>query len=314
MIKSEIDHTATYEANAALYQVAPRKIIKISLWVAALLMGLFLVISSIATTTKVQAYCKWPCFEKPYQKKVVKKRYRKRYTKRYRKHTRRLTKKRRSYRKVYAKKRVKKRVKKRTRKRTKYAKKSRRVRVSKRTTKRTFKRSKSQTAVTDMYVPPRNFGVDYKVVRALIRQESGGNCCIRSHAGALGKFQIMPGTARVWAARAGHPRLRRASYRNLKRALYTPSIAQDIARVYMNFYARKYAWAGRAQIPLVLIAYNGGPKRAQQAARCWKRHGYLCTYRRETHHYVRNIMKMAGLKNVKVIRIGGKKRRRKRRR
>jgi len=140
------------------------------------------------------------------------------------------------------------------------------------------------------------FAISARTVASLVRQESGGHCCRRSRAGALGKYQIMPRTARIWSKAAGHPRLRRTSYRRLKRALYNPKISRDIARAYINHYKRKY---GRDE--LVLIAYNGGPKRAKQAYRCMRKRGYLCVYRRETYNYVRSIYRMAGRKHMRIV-------------
>jgi soluble lytic murein transglycosylase len=88
------------------------------------------------------------------------------------------------------------------------------------------------------------------LVHAVIRQESAFDLDARSHAGALGLMQLMPGTAREVAGKAGMPydpgRLTRDAGYNI--ALGSRYLSQMLGR-----------YDGTA--PLAIAAYNGGPGR-----------------------------------------------------
>ena len=94
----------------------------------------------------------------------------------------------------------------------------------------------------------------------LVQQESGWNARARSHAGAMGLAQLMPGTARYLGVRdAWDP------YQNLDGG----------ARYLREQYDEFRSWR------LALAAYNAGPEAV-------RRHGGVPPYR-ETRNYVRII-------------------------
>jgi soluble lytic murein transglycosylase-like protein len=116
-----------------------------------------------------------------------------------------------------------------------------------------------------------NHGLDPKLFKAQIRQESGFNPRARSRVGAIGVAQIMPSTARAWKVNPWHP----ISALN--------AAARNMAR-----YVRTYKKQGHDQQTaekLALAAYNAGP-------------GAVAKYKavppyRETKQYVHSILKEA---------------------
>jgi soluble lytic murein transglycosylase-like protein len=93
-----------------------------------------------------------------------------------------------------------------------------------------------------------------------VQQESGWNANARSHKGAMGLAQLMPGTAARLGVNANDPR------ENLEGG----------ARYLRMMYDRFGSWR------LALAAYNAGPEAVD-------RHGGIPPYR-ETTNYVRKIL------------------------
>ena len=112
----------------------------------------------------------------------------------------------------------------------------------------------------DARAAARRHGIPEDLFLRLIRQESGWNPNARSHKGALGLAQLMPGTARALGVNPADPR------QNL-----------DGGARYLAMQFRKFgSWR------LALAAYNAGPGAVEK-------HGGIPPYR-ETRNYVRAIM------------------------
>jgi soluble lytic murein transglycosylase-like protein len=105
----------------------------------------------------------------------------------------------------------------------------------------------------------RLHGVPEDLFLRLVQQESGWNPSARSHKGAMGLAQLMPGTARALGVDANDP------HQNLEGG------ARYLAAQYREF----GSWR------LALAAYNAGPNAV-------KKHGGVPPYR-ETRNYVRII-------------------------
>jgi soluble lytic murein transglycosylase len=99
----------------------------------------------------------------------------------------------------------------------------------------------------------REFHLDPALLRALVRQESVFNPGARSHAGALGLSQLLPGTAKPLAKSVLRVRYRRAF-------LYDPGINARLGAAFFRQLLDRFG-GDRAY---ALAAYNGGPARMQR--------------------------------------------------
>ena len=106
----------------------------------------------------------------------------------------------------------------------------------------------------------RRHGIPEDLFLRLVRQESGWNASARSHKGAMGLAQLMPGTARQLGVNPRDPA------QNLEGG------ARYLAQQYRKF----------GNWRLALAAYNAGPGAVEK-------HGGIPPYR-ETRNYVRIIM------------------------
>lgn len=100
------------------------------------------------------------------------------------------------------------------------------------------------------------YGVDPFLVQAIIRQESGFRPAVKSHAGAVGLMQLMPGTARytarVFLEGAGE------AYR--RRDLVTPEKNIRLGTMYI----RVHTAHASDNVALALAGYNAGPAPLQR--------------------------------------------------
>ena len=105
-------------------------------------------------------------------------------------------------------------------------------------------------------------GLDPRLFDALVQQESAYDPMARSHAGAMGLTQLMPGTARMLGVTDP----------------FDPAQNLDGGARYLAQMLRQFDGDTR----LALAAYNAGPGAV-------KRHGGIPPFR-ETQNYVRRIM------------------------
>lgn len=111
------------------------------------------------------------------------------------------------------------------------------------------------------------WGIDRKLARALVKQESGGQQYIKSKAGATGLGQLMPATAKSLGVTD------------------STDAAQNIwgSMKYLNAQLKQFG----GSVPLALAAYNAGPGAVSKAKG-------VPNYA-ETKNYVKNICRMAGI-------------------
>ncbi|MFN3714986.1 MAG: transglycosylase SLT domain-containing protein [Alcanivoracaceae bacterium] len=97
------------------------------------------------------------------------------------------------------------------------------------------------------------YGVDSWLLMAIARRESAFNPQARSHAGAMGLMQLMPGTARDMARQAG------VALRN-NDSVFDPAVNIELGSRYMARMMQRY---GGNRV-LALAAYNAGPHRVDR--------------------------------------------------
>jgi soluble lytic murein transglycosylase-like protein len=102
------------------------------------------------------------------------------------------------------------------------------------------------------FLPARaaEFHLDSAVLRALVRQESVFVAGAKSHAGALGLMQLLPGTAKPLARSVLRVRYRRGF-------LYDPGVNARLGAAYLRQLLDRFG----GNVPYALAAYNGGPAR-----------------------------------------------------
>lgn len=145
-------------------------------------------------------------------------------------------------------------------------------------------------------------GASTGLFSALVHQESGGRNRVVSHAGAVGRAQLMLPTARLMARKLGMKRVARLPRRKLRRLLMRdPGLSDKLGRAYLNEGIRKY---GRRDI--ALIYYNGGPRAANAAYKSLKKTGRMKIYTSETYCYVKSIAKKSGIATAPMKLVKGR--------
>ena len=99
------------------------------------------------------------------------------------------------------------------------------------------------------WVPKDGFRIDRALIYAVMRQESAFNTRAKSHAGARGLMQLMPGTAGYMAQK------RFRGWRRNK--LYEPGLNLKLGQKYLGYLLQHETVNGN--ILLMAAAYNGGP-------------------------------------------------------
>jgi len=113
------------------------------------------------------------------------------------------------------------------------------------------------------------YGIEKKLFRALIKQESRWNPRATSHVGASGLTQLMPATAKE-------------SCRLSKSKIYEVDLNLNCGAKYFSQQLKRFG-----RVDLALAAYNSGPERVARLGRIPRIS--------ETQHYVKTIMKDAGV-------------------
>lgn len=97
--------------------------------------------------------------------------------------------------------------------------------------------------------PHDGFAIDRALIFAVMRQESAFNPRAKSHAGARGLMQLMPGTAGYMANKR---------YRGRKRAqLFEPALNLSLGQKYLRYLLQHEQVQG--DLFMMAAAYNGGP-------------------------------------------------------
>ncbi len=107
-------------------------------------------------------------------------------------------------------------------------------------------------AYEDVYqLNSKEFDIPLSFIYGISRQESMLNASIKSHAGAVGLMQLMPGTAKQMA------RKHKAKYKN-SRDLVDPKLNVFLGTAYLRYLMDKFD----NNRVLVAVGYNAGPGRA----------------------------------------------------
>ena len=124
--------------------------------------------------------------------------------------------------------------------------------------------------------------------RAVIGQESGGDPRAISPAGAVGVMQVMPGTAREIAEELQDPRFNQDwDQAQINEYLMNPAVGMRYGRHYLQKQLRKYR-----DLDAALIAYNGGPGRADAWLKAGKDDSVLPA---ETRNYYKQVKARMGV-------------------
>ena len=99
------------------------------------------------------------------------------------------------------------------------------------------------------WAPTDGFKIDRALVYAVMRQESAFNTRAKSHAGARGLMQLMPGTAGYMARKRFRGRARNK--------LYDPELNLTLGQKYLGYLLQHETVNGN--ILMMAAAYNGGP-------------------------------------------------------
>lgn len=141
--------------------------------------------------------------------------------------------------------------------------------------------------VRDLGADPRLLSptTQFDIVRnALIQQESGGRPNVVSNAGAVGLMQVMPETAREIAREIGDSAFPKRTD-EIVDYLSNPSVNVRYGEYYLKKMIKQFGAHG---LEAALVAYNGGPKRAQD----WITSGFDdSVLPAETSNYYKTIMK-----------------------
>lgn len=138
-------------------------------------------------------------------------------------------------------------------------------------------------------VPPKGVGGDTwgKLLGALIHQESGGRAGALSPVGAAGIMQVMPGTAREIARELGETDVAGMSDRQIQRWLMNPQNGMRYGIHYLKKMLARY----NGDVAAALVAYNGGPGRADRWLRSGRNDGVIPA---ETRQYYKAILGRMG--------------------
>lgn len=113
------------------------------------------------------------------------------------------------------------------------------------------------------------YGVDARLIFAIIQQESGWKPEVVSHAGAIGVMQIMPGTGKSACGLT-------------RKQLYNAEKNINCGVKYFSQQLKKFG-----NVRLALCAYNAGPGKAQKGLA-------RCNRISETRDYIKKIMRIWG--------------------
>ena len=123
-------------------------------------------------------------------------------------------------------------------------------------------------------------GLDPRLVKSLIAEESFFNPQAHSSADARGLMQVTPIVVREWTIKKGYTdenvayakefanRLRTANL-STDQVIFDPEVNVRIGCWYLRYLLNKYE-SQNLQIPLTLAAYNAGPSKAEG----WLHHAY----------------------------------------
>lgn len=126
-------------------------------------------------------------------------------------------------------------------------------------------------------------GPSESLFSALIWQESRGDPNAVSHKGARGLAQVMPSTGREIAQELDDQEALEMSDAEFKKYLLRPEVSLRYGRHYMSKMMRRYS----GDVEAALVAYNGGPKRADRWLRAGRDDSVLP---KETRKYYKSVL------------------------